>query len=159
VDETSPSVTVDSHADSELFEPPPGTAERPVNEPSDRSRGVMLALNLVLGFFGAHRFYVGKPKTGALMAVTLGGAGLWYLYDLILVVAGEFRDNQGRKIVNWSSGAGELDSGRSRPREDRLAEVEVLRAEVGELAERVDFLERMLARTRERRSLSSGEPD
>jgi TM2 domain-containing membrane protein YozV len=35
--------------------------------------------------FGAHRFYVGKTGTGLAMLCTLGGAGLWYLYDLIVV--------------------------------------------------------------------------
>ena len=45
--------------------------------PSDKSRGVALALAIVLGVFGGHRFYVGKTGTGILMAATLGGDGLW----------------------------------------------------------------------------------
>jgi TM2 domain-containing membrane protein YozV len=53
--------------------------------PSEKSRGVALALAAVLGVFGAHRFYVGKTGTGLAMLCTLGGAGLWYLYDLIVV--------------------------------------------------------------------------
>ena len=57
-------------------------------ETSDKSRGVALALAAILGVFGGHRFYVGKTGTGVLMAVTVGGVGLWYLYDLILVASG-----------------------------------------------------------------------
>src|SRR6185436_14763215 len=70
-------------------------------EPSDKSRGVALALAAILGPFGGHRFYVGKTGTGVLMAVTIGGAGLWYLYDLILVASGSFRDAQGRLVRRW----------------------------------------------------------
>ncbi|MEP7176527.1 MAG: TM2 domain-containing protein, partial [Gemmatimonadales bacterium] len=58
--------------------------------PSDKSRGVALALAFLLGIFGGHRFYAGKPGTGILMALTVGGAGLWYVYDLILVASGGF---------------------------------------------------------------------
>jgi TM2 domain-containing membrane protein YozV len=35
-----------------------------------------------LGFFGIHRFYLGKWKTGLLWFFTGGLAGLGYLYDL-----------------------------------------------------------------------------
>ncbi|MEZ0335194.1 MAG: NINE protein [Gemmatimonadales bacterium] len=45
--------------------------------PSERSRGVTLALAAILGPFGAHRFYVGKNGTGMLMLGTLGGLGVW----------------------------------------------------------------------------------
>ena len=37
-------------------------------DPSDKSRGVATALASLLGAFGAHRFYVGKTGSGALMA-------------------------------------------------------------------------------------------
>lgn len=66
---------------------------------SDRIRGVALPVAVLLGVFGAHRFYVGKTGTGLLMLGTLGGMGLWWLYDLILIVAGEFRDAEARRVV------------------------------------------------------------
>ncbi|HLB38655.1 MAG TPA: NINE protein, partial [Gemmatimonadales bacterium] len=62
-------------------------------EISDRTRGVALPMAVLLGVFGGHRFYVGKIGTGLLMLGTLGGFGLWWLYDVILVAAGEFRDS------------------------------------------------------------------
>ncbi|MFL5403922.1 MAG: NINE protein [Gemmatimonadales bacterium] len=112
--------------------------------PSERSRGVALALAGVLGVFGAHRFYVGKTGTGLLMLCTLGGAGLWWLYDLILVAGGSFRDASGRLVTYWDPeqaprGSGELS-------QEILDELSQLRSEVAELAERVDFAERLLAR-------------
>jgi hypothetical protein len=119
------------------------------HEPSDKSRGVALAFAVVLGVFGAHRFYVGKTGTGVLQACTLGGFGLWYLYDCILVASGQFTDAQGRPLSRWDPELSELAEGRSDPH--LLAEVDALRSEVAELAERLDFAERLLAKPREER--------
>ena len=55
----------------------------------------------LLGIFGAHRFYVGKPRTAALQLLTLGGLGLWMLSDLILILNGEFEDADRRRLVHW----------------------------------------------------------
>jgi len=51
--------------------------------------------------FGGHRFYTGKPKTGILMALTLGGCFVWYVSDLITIITGGFTDKEGRKITAW----------------------------------------------------------
>jgi len=68
---------------------------------SPRSRLVALLLCWFLGIFGAHRFYVGKVGTGVLMLVTLGGFGIWALIDLIIIVVGSFRDQEGRLVFVW----------------------------------------------------------
>jgi TM2 domain-containing membrane protein YozV len=111
-------------------------------EASEKSRGVALALATVLGVFGGHRFYVGKTGTGILMAATLGGAGLWWLYDMILVASGSFRDVNDRLVRRWDpeevSATGTLPS-------EVMEELDLLRQQVAELAERVDFTERLLA--------------
>jgi hypothetical protein len=73
----------------------------PVNA-SDKNRLVALLLCFFLGVFGAHRFYAGKIGTGILWLCTLGFLGLGMLYDFILIVAGEFKDSDGRRIVNWN---------------------------------------------------------
>ena len=113
-------------------------------DPSDKSRGIATALAALLGPFGAHRFYVGKNGTGALMVATLGGLGVWWLYDLIVVAAGDFRDAQGRRVSRWDPDAGDVHS-----TEALAQEVDALRSEVAELAERLDFAERLLAQPRE----------
>ena len=113
-------------------------------DPSDKSRGVATALAALLGPFGAHRFYVGRTGSGALMAATLGGLGLWWLYDIIVVAAGDFRDAQGRRVSRWDPEVGEVQS-----TEALAQDVDALRAEVAELAERLDFAERLLAQPRE----------
>jgi TM2 domain-containing membrane protein YozV len=114
--------------------------------PSERSRGVALALAGVLGVFGAHRFYVGKTGTGLLMLCTLGGAGLWWLYDLILVAGGSFRDASGRLVSCWDPE--ETPQASTELSQQVLDELSQLRSDMAELAERVDFAERLLARPR-----------
>ena len=111
---------------------------------SDKSRGIAFILAMVLGVFGAHRFYVGKTGTGVLMICTLGGLGIWYLYDVIMVASGSFRDAEGRRVLRWDPEStedlhGELSS-------EVIEELEALRKEVAELSERVDFTERLLQR-------------
>jgi hypothetical protein len=111
--------------------------------PSPKSRGVAFALAAVLGPFGAHRFYVGKTGTAALMLCTVGGLGLWYLYDLILVAGGSFRDIDGRLVSRWDPE--ESPDGLSAQVFDELS---FLRSEVADLSERLDFAERLLAQPR-----------
>ena len=116
---------------------------------SEKSRTVALALAVILGVFGGHRFYAGKTGTALLMAVTFGGLGIWYVYDVILVAAGGFRDEHGRLIADWDPATADIYERRMVP-EAVLDELEALRGEVGELAERLDFAERLLARPRDR---------
>jgi len=65
---------------------------------STKNRKAALLLALLLGGLGAHRFYLGRPLTGLLMLLTLGGLGFWVLADLILLLIGELNDGEGRKV-------------------------------------------------------------
>ena len=109
---------------------------------SDKSRGIAFILAIVLGVFGAHRFYVGKIGTGILMACTVGGLGIWYLYDVIMVAAGSFRDADDRRVLRWDPESG--DEMHPELSAEVIEELEALRKEVAELSERVDFTERLL---------------
>jgi TM2 domain-containing membrane protein YozV len=113
--------------------------------PSEKSRGVAFALAALLGPFGAHRFYVGKTGTGVLMVCTVGGLGLWYLYDLIMVAGGSFRDVNGRLVSRWDP---EEPARNDAISAEVFEELSALRSEVAELAERLDFAERLLANPR-----------
>jgi hypothetical protein len=111
--------------------------------PSDKSRGVAHALAFVRRVFGAHRLYVGTIGTGLLQLSTIGGLGLWWLYDNILVASGVFRDSEGRRLTSWDP-----DEARNRSLgvpQELLDEIDTLRGEVTELGERLDFAERLLA--------------
>lgn len=121
---------------------------------SDKSRSIALVLGLVLGVFGAHRFYVGKIGTGLLQLITVGGMGIWYLYDNIMIASGGFRDAEGRLVSRWDPE--QVDSLAGVPQE-LLDEVYALRTEVNELHERVEFTERLLAERTEAAKLGKGD--
>jgi hypothetical protein len=69
--------------------------------PSEKRGLTAGLLCFLLGVFGAHRFYVGKHGTGLLMLITVGGLGIWWLADLIMLVTGQFRDKEGRRVTEW----------------------------------------------------------
>jgi hypothetical protein len=125
---------------------------------SDRSRGVALILATVLGVFGGHRFYAGKPVSGVAMILTLGGLGFWWLYDVILIASGSFRDDEEHRLVRWWEPNPLVDpDARTLPQVELLFDaVEQLRSELGDLDERVDFMERVLAQAKETHALQAG---
>lgn len=65
------------------------------------SRAVALILVLLLGMFGAHRFYVGRTGSAFAMLFTLGGLGIWWLIDIVIVVSGQLKDDQGKRVSEW----------------------------------------------------------
>lgn len=132
-----------------------GEALVPKQELSDRSRGVALILGGALGVFGAHRFYVGKVATGILQLCTFGGCGLWWLYDMILLTAGSFRDADDKRVWHWwEPNPQGMSPGQLGPQfELVLEELDMMRGEMTELGERVDFMERVLTRTQQRDAL------
>ena len=152
-------MTSDSLSRYEPAEPLAGPPRPPVSE---RSRGVALGLAVVGGWCGLHRFYTGRTQSGIWMLLTLGGLGMWYLYDVVVVAAGDFRDRDGRRVVRWevsetaaaaAAGVGGESGGRLTDVEDRLLGLET---QVSELAERLDFAERLLAQARERGAVPKG---
>ena len=62
---------------------------------SEKEWLVALLLSLVLGYLGVDRFYLGHVGLGILKLITLGGLGIWYVVDLILIATGGLRDSNG----------------------------------------------------------------
>ena len=75
------------------------------SEPSDKDFVITLLICVFLGGLGVHRFFVDKIGTGVLMLVTLGGLGIWWIIDIILIVTSSFEDSEGRVIVYQAAGA------------------------------------------------------
>lgn len=65
---------------------------------SEKSYWATLLLTVFLGALGVHRFYTGKKATGVLYLFTLGGAGIGWIVDIILVATGMFLDKEGHII-------------------------------------------------------------
>jgi hypothetical protein len=95
--------TVDPESAATLPPPPSAPAwERRREGGSDYTRLPIFLLCLLFGWLGVHRFFIGKIGTGILMLLTLGGLGIWMVVDLILILVGEFKDPEGRKVVRWT---------------------------------------------------------
>jgi TM2 domain-containing membrane protein YozV len=68
---------------------------------SPKSRLVTILLCFFLGWFGGHRFYANKIGTGILMLATMGGFGMWYFVDLVMISLGAFKDKENLPITRW----------------------------------------------------------
>ena len=68
---------------------------------SDKKRLVAVILCSLFGVFGAHRFYAGKTQSAFVQLFTIGGLGIWMAIDLVIILFGEFSDNEERKIRDW----------------------------------------------------------
>ena len=68
---------------------------------SPKSRTVALVLCILLGYFGAHRFYVGRYGLGVLYLLTIGVFGVGWLVDIVLTALGKLRDRDGLAVATW----------------------------------------------------------
>ncbi len=68
---------------------------------SEKRKLPAFLLCLFFGIFGVHRYYVGKVATGLLQLFTVGGLGLWCLFDLLVILLGGFTDKEGKLITKW----------------------------------------------------------
>jgi TM2 domain-containing membrane protein YozV len=75
----------------------------PSAPPATGTKSFLVAwlLSLLLGILGVDRFYLGKVGTGIIKLLTFGGLGIWYLIDLIMVLAGAMRDKNGLTLEGY----------------------------------------------------------
>jgi hypothetical protein len=78
--------------------PPYAATQAPLG-PGERDWLVVLLLSIFLGTFGVDRFYLGHVGLGLLKLFTLGGCGIWWLVDVILIATNSLRDANGRLPV------------------------------------------------------------
>src|SRR6478609_7499982 len=58
-------------------------------------------LSLLLGTFGADRFYLGKTGSAVAKLLTAGGLGIWAIVDLVMTLTGNTRDIHGRPLEGY----------------------------------------------------------
>ena len=76
-----------------------------MNEPINISEKRILPtflLFIVLSWpFGAHRFFLRRYASAILFIITIGGCGIWWIIDFILIVTGSMKDDKGKLVNQW----------------------------------------------------------
>lgn len=77
-----------------------GTTANTANQhkPEQREFIVALLLSIFLGSLGVDRFYMGYVGLGILKLITMGGCGIWWLIDVILIATKSLRDANGQPL-------------------------------------------------------------
>ena len=68
-------------------------------------------LSLLLGWLGIDRFYMGRIGLGIIKLITIGGIGVWWVVDMILVGSGKARDGSGTPLISFGGQEMPVDSG------------------------------------------------
>lgn len=60
-----------------------------------KSKTTAIILSVLLGNLGVDRFYLGYTGLGILKLLTIGGFGIWWLIDLIMICTGSLKPKNG----------------------------------------------------------------
>lgn len=72
--------------------------QREVDDYPYKSKWTAFFLCVFLGYFGVHRFYVGKVFTGLIYLFTGGFFIVGWVFDALLILIGSFRDKYGHRL-------------------------------------------------------------
>jgi TM2 domain-containing membrane protein YozV len=60
-------------------------------------------LSIFIGFLGADRFYLGYNKKGIIKLFTLGGLGIWWFIDQLLLLFGKMKTSNGLRFADYQT--------------------------------------------------------
>lgn len=92
----------DNNGDNTPPPAPPIVYSPVTTDPTISNKTILPVVLFLILLPTVHRFYVGKIGTGLLFFFTVGGLGIWWIYDVIISITGNFTDKQGRKITRWT---------------------------------------------------------
>jgi hypothetical protein len=78
--------------------PAPPMQGQPVNEAEQKSFLAAILISIFAGSLGIDRFYLGYTGLGILKLITLGGCGIWYIVDVILIATGNLQPKDGSRL-------------------------------------------------------------
>ena len=73
----------------------------PINISEKRILPTFLLFIVLSRPFGAHRFFLRRYASAILFIITIGGCGIWWIIDFILIVTGSMKDDEGKLVKLW----------------------------------------------------------
>jgi len=63
-----------------------------------KSKQTTLIISILLGELGIDRFYLGYTGLGILKLLTVGGFGVWWIVDIILIATDRMKTKDGQAL-------------------------------------------------------------
>ena len=81
------------------------------NKPIVKDKVILIILSYLLGLFGVDRMYLGCWVSGFFKLITLGGLGIWYLIDLLMIMVNAYNFSEAPAICGgyvWNKATMEI---------------------------------------------------
>jgi hypothetical protein len=66
---------------------------------SSKNWTTALVFSVVVGYLGVDRFYLGSGGLGFLKLITVGGGGVWWIVDIVLLATKTAKDGRKRPVA------------------------------------------------------------
>jgi len=63
-----------------------------------KTKTTTLIISILLGELGIDRFYLGYTGLGILKLITVGGCGVWWIIDIVLIATGRMKTKDGQEL-------------------------------------------------------------